>query len=147
MPEEKTERIERLRVMTRKSFRAQRVRAPIDGREAIDLARADIKSGEGAKDRLAAKDLAQLQDQVRFGRGVGKFRRPEWVGKLSKSDARANEIFDAVLSQVMADPTEETLRAAQLVLNDLGRTDLGPEYFRQIDQKLVDRLFKSRKER
>jgi len=131
------ERIERLRAIARNGP-SRRLRVKLTDSDARGLTRGEVAAGEGRA--LSDIDIDALTDRVRFGRGVDRFRRPDWIGELSASNATSEEVVKVLTDKVLNDPHEETLRAAQLLLNDLGRTDLGSDCFEAITQELVTRI-------
>ncbi len=100
------DRLERLRGVAKKSLRAQQIRAPLSELDAMGLARGEVKSGEGKGGKVDPKELKKLHDKIRFRRGVEKFRRPDWAGKLSKDKAQPKEVVDAIMKQVASTPVK-----------------------------------------
>jgi len=137
------ERDAALRAVVREKLRARRPRQRLSERDARALVRPEVASGAG-RFEIDPSELKAIDGLVRFGRGVPeKYRRPDWVGELSKSGAEFDEVVTTMLDRVREDPHENTFRAAQLLLNDLGRTEAGSKYFGTLTQDVVDELMQA----
>lgn len=100
----------------------------------------------GKPERAPAAEFSPVFEQRQRSlstadRGVERFRRSDWVGKLSSERRPLDEAVDVIHARVIEAPDEVTLREAQVVLNDLGRLSGGGEVIaRRLTQEVVDRL-------
>jgi hypothetical protein len=69
----------------------------------------------------------------------GRFRRPDWLGKLAAKGANPGEILDELERRVRRAPTAEALREAALVLEEISRLpDAERSLAKRLSQEAID---------
>jgi hypothetical protein len=123
-------------------FPKTRVRAQLDERERDTFVQEDLASGRPEKVPQVPRGFLQRMSRLSTeGTGLRTFQRPDWIARIAKAKRPHAEAVDTLIGRVANQPTEATLREAQVILNDIGQLpDSGKMLRSKIDQKLVDRV-------
>jgi hypothetical protein len=110
-------------------------RAALADAQWIGLARPARASGKRRGLRLPKATVLLTPGRSREGR----FRRPDWLGKLAAKRASPDEVLDELERQVRRAPTAEALREAALVLEEISRLpDAERSLGKRFSQEAVD---------
>lgn len=75
------------------------------------------------------------------GSGLESYRRPEWIARIVKAKGSTAPALDELAARTLKEPSEENLRGARLILNDVGRRPRGGRLIRRkLTQELVSEL-------
>lgn len=113
-------------------------RAPLATREIVSIHREPVDSGAGE----IPPEAQRAAKHATLGRpAVGLYQRPDWASELAHKGVSVTDMLDEVRRRVIADPHEETLVAAQMILNDIARTpEGGPLIRRYVSADLITKL-------
>lgn len=110
-------------------------RAPLSVRELASMHREPVDAGAG-------EVPADIVTRATLGRAaIGLYQRPDWVAELAHKGVSVAEMLDEVHRRVLDDPHEETLIAAEMVVNDIARLPDGPALVaRYVSADLISKL-------
>lgn len=114
-------------------------RAALTDREWVQFARPARAAGKGRGPRVP-RALPPLLTPARTDAGT-KYRRADWIGKLARQRADPGAVLDQLASRLERAPTEEALREAGVLLEELSRLPDGQKHIsKRLTQEAVGRV-------
>jgi hypothetical protein len=119
----------------RPNLKDEGTRADLANAQWIGLAREPRAAGKRRGLRLPRAAVLLTPDRSTEKR----YRRPEWVGKLAAKKAGPDEVLDELERRLRRAPTEEALRDAAVVLEEISRLpDADRSLAKRVTQKAVE---------
>lgn len=117
--------------------RDEGTRPRLSDEEWVHLARTERAAGKGRGLRLP-RTLPQMLTESRSS-PRSRYRRADWIGKLAGQRANPGTVLDELSRRVGRAPTEDALREAGVLLEELSRLPDGQSQIgRRLTQEAVD---------